>query len=160
MLLPGLPACFELCLTSEWCPGGHVCRNPAVHKNIPVTDSAASFLCWITRGEIFAKYFQIPVSSSFSLRNEVEENIWTDSWSSSLKQDVVCFELSRRIKAKESFVLSSSIFKGSGEGLMFLLYILGNPVEILLQVLEKWYQGHFEQHPHQQVRVLVKFFLM
>lgn len=42
----------------------------------------------------------------------------------------------------------------------FLSYILGNPVEILLQVLEKWYQGHFEQHPHQQVRVLLYLLLM
>lgn len=31
-------------------------------------------------------------------------------------------------------------------------------MEILLQVLEKWYQGHFEQHPHQQVRVSPKLF--
>ena len=43
----------------------------------------------------------------------------------------------------------------------FLFCILGTPVEILLQVSEKWYQGHFEQLPHQQVRVLVRlFFLM
>lgn len=26
----------------------------------------------------------------------------------------------------------------------------GNPVEILLQALEKWYQEHFEQLPHRQ----------
>jgi hypothetical protein len=31
-------------------------------------------------------------------------------------------------------------------------------VEILLQVLEKWCQGHFEQLPHQQVWGLVKLF--
>ena len=45
----------------------------------------------------------------------------------------------------------------------FLFCILGNLVEILLQVSEKWYQGHFEQLPHQQVRGLVSlffFFLM
>ena len=44
----------------------------------------------------------------------------------------------------------------------FLFCILGNLVEILLQVLEKWYQGHFEQLQHQQVRGLVRlfFFLM
>ena len=40
----------------------------------------------------------------------------------------------------------------------FLFCILGNLVEILLQVSEKWYQGHFEQLPHQQVRGLVSLF--
>lgn len=70
-------AVFDIQLVYWW----PVLVKKTVHKNIPSSDSFASFLHWIIRRHTLAKYFQVLDSFPLSLRKEVKENIWADPWS-------------------------------------------------------------------------------